>query len=326
MRSVARTPPDVHQDIVLVEINDTTIRDLDPVFGRWPWPRVTFSMLVDFLNRAPAKVIAVDLGFYERDRVLQHQIGTEKWSGAESDDALVKSVKEARNTILLADAVYEGLVSGEQANKAAEWRSEPYRLDRRIFERRTIITPYRELNDAVATLGHSFAALDAGGSLRRIVPFIRFGDRFMPSLGVAAAVRGADIQARRSHTRWQHASNARPSDTVDSRSCQRRDQRPDRGPAHDAGQLPCAGFARHWRAAVPELRGAAHSRIGDPAAVGRPNPRSIPRCSRTRSFLSVSRRPVSLMSSRHRSTAGGRERCRASRCTRALPTAFSPTD
>ena len=194
MRSVARTPPDVHKDIVLVEINDTTIRDLDPVFGRWPWPRVTFSMLVDFFNRAPAKVIAVDLGFYERDRVQQYQIGTEKWSGAESDGALVKSVKEARNTILLADAVYEGLVSGEQSNKAAEWRSEPYRLDRRIFERRTIITPYGELNDAVATLGHSFAALDSGGSLRRIVPFVRSGDRFMPSLGVAAAVRGADIR------------------------------------------------------------------------------------------------------------------------------------
>ena len=75
------------------------------------------SLLVDFLNRAPAKVIAVDFGFSERDRVLQYQIGTEKWSGAESDDALVKSVKEARNTILLADAIYEGLASGEQSNK-----------------------------------------------------------------------------------------------------------------------------------------------------------------------------------------------------------------
>ena len=194
MRSVARTPPDVHPDIVLVEVNDTTIRDLDPVFGRWPWPRVGFSMLVDFLNRAPAKVIAVDFGFYERDRVLQHQIGTEKLSGADSDAALATSVKGAPNTILLADAVYEGLIGGEESNKAAEWRSDPYRLDRRIFERRSIITPFAELNAAVAALGHSFAALDAGGSLRRIVPFVRTGDRFMPSLGVAAAVRGADIR------------------------------------------------------------------------------------------------------------------------------------
>jgi adenylate cyclase len=194
LRSVARTPPDVHDDIVLVEINDTTIRDLDPVFGRWPWPRVAFSMLVDFLNRAPAKVTAVDLGFYEKDRVLLHQIGTEKWSGAESDVALVTSVKAAPNTILLSDAVYEGVASGEQANKAADWRAEPYRLDRRIFERRSIITPFRELNDAAASLGHSFAALDAFGSLRRIVPFVRSGDRFMPSLGVAAGLRGADIR------------------------------------------------------------------------------------------------------------------------------------
>src|SRR5688500_2133249 len=129
MRSVARTPPDVHPDIVLVEINDTTIRDLDPVVGRWPWPRVTFSMLVDFLNRAPAKVVALDLGFYERDRVLLHQIGEQKWSGAESDAALATAVRNAGNTILLADAVYEGVAEGEQVNAAAAWKAPPFRLD-----------------------------------------------------------------------------------------------------------------------------------------------------------------------------------------------------
>ena len=194
MRTVAHNPPDIHKDIVLVEINDTTIRDLDPVFGRWPWPRVAYSMLLDFLNRAPAKVIAVDLGFYERDRVLEYQIGSDKWTGAESDDALVTAVKAAPETILLADAVYEGLASGEQVNKAAEWTGAPYRLSSRIFERRSILTPFPSLNAVTTMLGHSFAALDAGGSLRRIVPFVRSGDRFMPSLGVAAALRGADIR------------------------------------------------------------------------------------------------------------------------------------
>src|SRR5690606_25181354 len=60
MRTVAPIPPDVHPDIAIVELNDTTIRDLDPHFGRWPWPRAAFSMVIDFLHRAPAKVIAVD--------------------------------------------------------------------------------------------------------------------------------------------------------------------------------------------------------------------------------------------------------------------------
>ena len=194
MRTAARTPPDVHQDIVLVEINDTTIRDLDPVFGRWPWPRVAFSMLVDYLNRAPAKAIAVDLGFYEKDRVVQHQIGNEKWSGDESDAALVTAVKAAPGTILLADAIYEGVATGEQVNKAADWRGPPYRLGPRVFERRTITTPFAALNEAVPALGHSFAALDPGGSLRRMVPFVRTGDRYMPSLGVAAALRALDAR------------------------------------------------------------------------------------------------------------------------------------
>lgn len=193
MRSVARTPPDTHPDIVLVEINDTTIRDLDPVFGRFPWPRQAFSMLIDYLNRAPAKVIAVDFAFLESDRVLQYKIGESQWTGDESDDALVAAVRSAPNTLLLADAVYEGLHDGEQANKAADWRGAPYRLGPGIVERRAIVTPFKKLNDVTTGLGHNFVALDKAGALRRIPPFVRTGDRYMPSLGVAAALRGADI-------------------------------------------------------------------------------------------------------------------------------------
>ncbi|HXG53780.1 MAG TPA: adenylate/guanylate cyclase domain-containing protein [Vicinamibacterales bacterium] len=193
MRSVARTPPDVHTDIVLVEINDTTIRDLAPVFGRFPWPRQAFSMLIDYLNRAPAKVIAVDFAFLEPDRVLQYRIGESQWTGEESDDALVTAVRSAPNTLLLADAVYEGLHNGEQANKAADWRGAPYRLEPGIVERRAIVTPFTKLNEVTTGLGHNFVALDKGGALRRIPPFVRMGDQYMPSLGVAAALRGAGI-------------------------------------------------------------------------------------------------------------------------------------
>ena len=193
MRTAARHPPEVHPDIALVEINDTTLRDLDPVFGRWPWPRVGMSLVIDFLNRAPAKVIAVDLSFLETDRVAQYDIGGEKWSGPESDEALVAAVKRAPGVILLADAVYEGLRSGEQSNKPAEWTAPPYSLGPRIFERRTITPPFTELTHARPGLGHNFVALDPGGSLRRLPPFVRQGDRFMPAFGIAAALRAAGV-------------------------------------------------------------------------------------------------------------------------------------
>ena len=50
IRHAVTTPPDVSPDIVLVEISDTSIRDLAPFFGRWPWPRLGLAPIVDFLN------------------------------------------------------------------------------------------------------------------------------------------------------------------------------------------------------------------------------------------------------------------------------------
>lgn len=194
MRTVAQDPPDVNRDIVIVELNDTTIRDLDGTFGRWPWPRAAVSMVIDFLNRAPARVIAVDFAFTERDRVRLHGIGQTEISGADSDAVLVESVRAAPGAILLADATYEGVAGGDQVNRPAEWTAQPYRLGAGIYERRTITTPFPELTAAASGIAHNYAVLDKRGSLRRIPPFVRMGDRFMPSLGVAAALRGLDVR------------------------------------------------------------------------------------------------------------------------------------
>ena len=194
MRTVTSEPPDVHRDVVIIELNDTTIRDLDPVFGRWPWPRAAVSLLVDFLNRAPAKVIALDFAFSEGDRVLRHRLGSTELSGEESDEALAASVAAAPATILLAEATYEGLQSGEIRNKPSDWKAEPFRLGSAIYERQTITTPFPKLSEAVSRLGHNYAVLDQSGGLRRIPPFVRVGDRYMPSLGVAAALRGLDVR------------------------------------------------------------------------------------------------------------------------------------
>lgn len=194
MRLAATNPPDVHPDIVLVELNDTTIRDLDTAFGRWPWPRAAFSLVIDFLNRAPAKVIAVDFAFTERDRVKLYQIGETEISGTDSDAMLVESVKAAPGTILLAEATYEGVRGGELQNTPSDWRAEPFRLGPAIYPRRTITTPFPELTAGAPSVAHNYAVLDKRGSLRRIPPFVRMGDRFMPSLGVAAALRAQEIR------------------------------------------------------------------------------------------------------------------------------------
>ena len=96
IRQVA-DPSSLHKDIVFVEFNDTTIRDLAPYLGRWPWPRVVYASFIDYLSRAPAKVIAVDFAFLEPDGTLGAKIGDTTITAKDSDAALVESVRRSRS-------------------------------------------------------------------------------------------------------------------------------------------------------------------------------------------------------------------------------------
>ena len=189
IRQVA-DPSSLHKDIVFVEFNDTTIRDLAPYLGRWPWPRVVYASFIDYLSRAPAKVIAVDFAFLEPDGTLGAKIGDTTITAKDSDAALVESVRRSRSVVLLADAVYQGTVERDQATAPADWRSRSpkFRLGPAIEERPIVIPPFQELTDAAAALGHNRLALDPDGGARHFAPFIRSGEHYMPSLGVAAAL------------------------------------------------------------------------------------------------------------------------------------------
>ena len=189
----AADPASVHRDIVLVEINDTSLRDFAQLAGRWPWPRVALAAVIDFLQRAPAKVIAVDLSILEPDNRLLFRYGDGKMTGEESDAELVTSVAKAGNVIMLADAVYDGVVGGEQANKADYWVSPPFKLGPAIERRPLLVPPVQALAEASAGIAHNWLVLDPDGPARRFAPFIRVGDKFVPSLGVAAALHAANV-------------------------------------------------------------------------------------------------------------------------------------
>lgn len=192
----AAAPDSVNHDIVLVEINDSTIRDMEPIFGHWPWPRVALSYVIDYLHRAPAKVVAVDITLAERDRVAQYDIGGEKWSGKESDQALADSVKSSGNVIMLVDAVDEGLMSGDRATTMPAWGDPNYQVGDRAEPRPVVLPPYAELAQASAGLGHNFLVLDRDGPARRMTPFVQHDGRYVPSLGVAAALMAGSFRAK----------------------------------------------------------------------------------------------------------------------------------
>jgi adenylate cyclase len=182
-------PETARQDIALIEIDEYSLRNLEPNVGRWPWPRAVHGLLLDYLARAGARVIAYDVLFAGRDTQRDIKFGESTLSGEDSDRALVDSVAAAGNVLLLADATFQGeAVGGSPPLRTALAVDGPGPAIRQA-----IFPPFAALADAAAGFGHNLFVLDPDGPLRHTVPLVRVGDRALASLGLAAALRAGGI-------------------------------------------------------------------------------------------------------------------------------------
>jgi adenylate cyclase len=183
--------------VVIVEINESSIRALEPVVGRWPWPRLVHASAIDYLKRSGAKVIGYDVLFGEREGARESIVNGQRVTGADSDRLLVESVRRAGNVVLLADATFEGLASGRTLGPDA---AGPAAIPGPAFApgagfqtRPELDLPFADLAGAAAGIGHNYLATDADSdTARRVLPFIEHGGAFVPSLGVAAALAFAE--------------------------------------------------------------------------------------------------------------------------------------
>ena len=192
------SPVSSSSPIVIVEINESSIRGLEPVVGRWPWPRLVHGSAIDYLKRSGAKVIAYDVLFGEREGARESIVNGQPISGDDSDRLFVESVRRAGNVVLLGDATFEGLASGKSTGSANNPPALPgpaYRPGDGFQSRPDLDLPFDALAGAAAGIGHNYLARDPGSdTVRRALPFIEHRGAFVPSLGVAAAlhVRGRD--------------------------------------------------------------------------------------------------------------------------------------
>src|SRR6187431_381325 len=179
------SPVSSSSPIVIVEINESSIRGLEPVVGRWPWPRLLHASAIDYLKRSGAKVIAYDVLFGEREGARESIVNGQSISGSESDRLFVESVRRAGNVVLLGDVTFEGLASGKTVGTVDSPSALPgpaYRPGDGFQSRPELDLPFDELAGAAARIGHNYLARDAGSdTARRALPFIEHRGAFVPS-------------------------------------------------------------------------------------------------------------------------------------------------
>jgi len=189
---ITADPASARRDIVLVSIDDSSIRRLEAQVGRWPWPRVVHAKLLDYLARGPAKVVVYDVLFTERQQG-SFQIDGTTWTGAESDLALAASAARAGNVVFTADVTADDAALVGTRGVDVLRAGQPFAADPAFEARPGVILPYDDLTDAAAAVGHSFTIYDADGPVRRSAPFVRVGDVGVPSLPVAAAMLAGPV-------------------------------------------------------------------------------------------------------------------------------------
>ncbi len=179
-------------DIVLVNIDDDSLKRMEPLVGRWPWPRLVHAALIDYLAAGGAKAVLYDVLFAEADR-SKFMVGETEWTGEESDQALVDATARAGNVVHVAEAASAELVDPSKSVAARlddiPSVNQPFTVSPCVERRPQITPPFPLLAKAARAIGHSLVVYDADGPLRRIVPFVRVGretEHVIPSLPLAA--------------------------------------------------------------------------------------------------------------------------------------------
>ncbi len=209
--------------IVVVDIDEKSIEALEPDFGRWPWPRDAHAAVVEYLNRAGAKVIAFDVLFSER--TSRREIDRGVWSAlmrdahalqeaptrdrasvlskelakldpAAGDDALAQASAAAGkvlyamifredNPAAMSDTMTALLKEKSLSQTLSDARSSAALGERAAYSSMTL--PLSDLAAASAGLGHTNLHPDPDGPARSTFPILGCGDVLIPSLPVAAA-------------------------------------------------------------------------------------------------------------------------------------------
>jgi adenylate cyclase len=187
-------PAKARSDIAIVEIDEASVRRLEPAFGRWPWPRFAHAGVINFLSRAGARVIVYDVVFSEPDFLGRYQIGGQEITGNASDAELVSAVRRAGNVILTADAVFPG-TQGVDATAPLHLPGTIYTPGPGLVVRPNVKEPFDALRQAAPALGHNYLQKDDGGVSRRMAPFIEHNGVAIPSLGLAAVLLANTVPA-----------------------------------------------------------------------------------------------------------------------------------
>lgn len=179
-----RASKKAHPDVAVILVDEASLKAMNPMVGRWPWPRSVFADLIEFISMGDPGAILFDILFTENERYYKGGLGP-------NDRRLVEAAR-AYNVVYNAQQILED--EQDEFNKTLLDRPMP-----RAFRERFAIKglhgekqspsnnfyiPFRELYLASKGVGVVEFQPDRDGVYRRTRPLRQYKGDFYPVLGL----------------------------------------------------------------------------------------------------------------------------------------------
>lgn len=191
--STKRTSTPAPDDIIVVLIDDASLQFMDPLVGRWPWPRSVFADVIDYISLGNPQTITFDMLFVER----QFESNSPDESGDRrliSSTATVGNVIHAMqfindsqdevNTLILNKTLPDVIVNrnnipvslntNKNSTDFADWK---------VYN--NFLTPIDGLYQNALATGVVSVEPDPDGILRRTSLLFRYQSSVFPALSIA---------------------------------------------------------------------------------------------------------------------------------------------
>jgi len=178
------------RDVVLVAIDENSLRELKAHRITWKWPRDIYAAVVEYLHRGGAKVIVLDMLFSEPD------IDRLSTDAEQTDGALAAAMKKAGNVVIAAqfrneeNLLVDDNIIVRPPDLSVHLTSEEYPFE--IYS--SAMLPIPLFQQSARLIGAVNYHDDGDGIFRRIHLLYRYSDATFPQLGLAAYLVGNNLR------------------------------------------------------------------------------------------------------------------------------------
>jgi adenylate cyclase len=195
MARVFRLSTEAHPAVALVMIDEASLKAMDPLVGRWPWPRSVLAEVIEFIRMGGPASVAIDVLFTEHEKPLLKQSGL-----SASDGRLVEAT--AGGGVFHALQIF--MDEEDELNTTLLGRDMPEDFRERFAlagletsgedPSNNFALPIRELYLASRGMGVVSFEPDPDGVFRRTKPLREYRGEYFPAMGLAPVLDLLDVK------------------------------------------------------------------------------------------------------------------------------------